>query len=94
MSKISFINIYHLLSQNWSQSSECSEVIEIGTLDISNMLMSIMMSKMIIMKYLPIVRLKLVPEQNLLKYIIRPLIRTHKGPDILFELVNVRNMGS
>ena len=26
------------------------------------------------------------------KYSMHPLIRTHKGPDILFELANVRNI--
>ena len=37
-------------------------LLKFGTLDISNMPISIIMSKMIFMNYLPIVRLKFVPK--------------------------------
>ena len=68
-------NLYQLLDPNWSQNEKCSEFIEIwpnwyfkfGTFDMLNMLISILMSKIILIKYLPPVRPKLVPKLKVLR---------------------------
>ena len=58
--------IYLLLGPNWSQNQECSGLLKFGTYDISNISISLLMSKIIFIKYLPLVRRKLVAKLKVL----------------------------
>ena len=58
--------IYLLLGPNWSQNQECSGLLKFGTFDISNIPISLLMSKIIFIKYLPLVRCKLVAKLKVL----------------------------
>ena len=61
-----------MLSPNWSQNKSAWNLLKFGTTDVSNMPISILMLKIIFMKYLPIVKPKTSPKiknaQNLLKF--------------------------
>ena len=48
-------SIYHLLGSNWFQIKSAQNLLKFGTFDVSNVLISILMWKIIFMKYLPIV---------------------------------------
>ena len=67
MSKTIFKNIYHLLDPNWSQIKSAQNLLEFGTTDVSNISISILMSKIVFIKYLPPVRPKLVPKLKMLR---------------------------
>ena len=60
-------NIYCLLGPIWSQNLKCSGFIEICTFDISNILISILTSKVFFIKYLPLLWPKLVPKLKVLR---------------------------
>ena len=61
------INIYHLLGPNWSQNWKFSGLMKFHLFDISNIPISIFMSKIIFIKHLPPVRPRLVPELKVLR---------------------------
>ena len=56
-----------MLGQNWSKIKSAQNLLKFGTLDIANMPISILMSKIIFMKHLPIVKPKLVPKSKMLR---------------------------
>ena len=59
--------IYPLLGPNWSQNQKCPEWLKFGTFDISNILISILMSKITFIKYLSLVWPKLVAKLKVLR---------------------------
>ena len=61
------LNIYHLLGPSWSKIKYAQKLLKFGLIDISSMPISILMSKIILMKYLPPVRPKLVPKMKMLR---------------------------
>ena len=70
--KLFSLNTYHLFDPNYPKIKSAQNLLNFGTFDISNMLISILMSKMTFMKYLSSVRPKLTPKiknaQDLLKF--------------------------
>ena len=56
-----------MLGQNWSKIKSAQNLLKFGTLDIANMPISILMSKIIFMKHLRIVKPKLVPKSKMLR---------------------------
>ena len=67
MSKMVFINIYHCKAQIGWKMKNALNLLKFGLFDISNMKILILKSKIIFMKYLPIVRPKLVPKLKMLR---------------------------
>ena len=53
--------------QNGPKIKNAQNILKFGTCDISNILISILMSKIFFMKYLPTVRLKLVPKLKVVR---------------------------
>ena len=72
MSKIFLLNIYHCLAQIGPKMKSTQNLLKFGTSNISNMQISILMSKNFFIKYLPIVRPQFVSKwknaKNLLKF--------------------------
>ena len=63
MSKIIFKKyFYRLLGQISPKIKNAQDLLNFGKFDISNILISIPMSKIIFIKYLPLVRPKLIPK--------------------------------
>ena len=60
-------NIYHLLYPNSPKIKNAQNLLKFGRIDISNMPISILMSKISFMKYLPPVRPKLAPKLKMFR---------------------------
>ena len=78
-----------MLGPNWPQNWECSRFINIGTFDILNILILILMSKMIFIKYLTPVRPKLVQKLKYSEFIESWHIRYFKYANLDFDVKRV-----